>query len=174
MAPAAGIRSQRSHRGLEPIKLAICTLSLLVCGLHVAQKSVGAESAHRGSQSEKLAISNLEEQWANALSNANVDEIDNILANDFSRPDPDGGQFIAKSALLAYYRTHLSQQSPRIRHIEEMTVSTYGATAIARGVVVISSSDGHVISKLLFTDVFVKRQNRWQAVSAQENRVLRQ
>ena len=52
-----------------------------------------------------------------------------------------------------------------------MTVTVYGATALARGVVTTTDSRGRAIRKLLFTDVFVKRAGKWQAVSAQENPV---
>jgi len=104
---------------------------------------------------EKAAVARLEDQWLSALNTAKVDPIAAILADDFVRPAPDSGQFVNKADLLAYYRSHLKPISPEQRRIDDMTVTVYGTTAIARGFVIRSAADGHVISKLLFTDVFV-------------------
>ena len=45
----------------------------------------------------------------------------------------------------------------------------YGDVAIARGILTAADAHGTVVRKTLFTDVFVRREGRWQAVSAQEN-----
>lgn len=119
----------------------------------------------------KATVAHLEDQWLNALNTANVDAIADILADDFVRPAPDSGQFVTKADLMSYYRSHLKPISPEQRRIDNMTVSVYGTVAIARGLVIRSAADAHVISKLLFTDVFVQQKNKWQAVSAQENPV---
>ncbi len=47
----------------------------------------------------------------------------------------------------------------------------YGMTALVRGIVTTTNVEGSVIDRLLFTDVFVFRDGKWQAVSAQENSV---
>jgi len=52
-----------------------------------------------------------------------------------------------------------------------MSISVYGSTALARGVLITTDPDGRIIRKLLFTDVFVKRAQNWRAISAQENPV---
>lgn len=43
-----------------------------------------------------------------------------------------------------------------------------GGDAVADGVVALDSS-GRALSRSAFTDVFVKRDGHWQAVSAQED-----
>jgi hypothetical protein len=113
----------------------------------------------------------LEQKWVTALNTADVKTIGEVLAGDFVRPAPQAGQFITRADLLSYYRKHLSPHDPHQRRISDMKVSVYGTTAIARGVVTTTDAQGRIIRKLLFTDVFVKRDGRWQAVSAQENRV---
>ena len=120
---------------------------------------------------EKAAVAHLEDEWLHALNNANINAIAEVLADDFVRPAPDPGRFVDKPDLLSFYRSHLSTQGPDQRRIEDMTVTLYGSTALARGVLTTTNKEGHVIQKLLFTDVFVRRDGKWQAVSAQENPV---
>lgn len=118
---------------------------------------------------DQATIARLENEWLTALNTADVDAIAKILADDFLRPAPDSGQFVNKTDLLGYYRSHLKPQGPNQRRIEDMTVSVYGTAAVARGKVVSTGGDGKILSTLLFTDVFAKRGGKWQAVSAQEN-----
>lgn len=113
----------------------------------------------------------LENKWLASLLAANVDEIAQVLADDFSRPSPDSGDFVTKAELLSFYRSHLSAQGPNAKQMEGLTVTVYDSTALARGMLMTTDPKGRVVSELLFTDVFVKRQGRWQAVSAQENKV---
>ena len=113
----------------------------------------------------------IENSWLDALTSANVDAIAEILADDFLRPAPDSGGFVNKKDLLNFYRSHLSAHSPNKKHMEDLTVTVYGLAALARGRLITTDSRGQLISTLLFTDVFVKRKEKWQAVSAQENTV---
>jgi len=130
----------------------------------------GPEKAtDREVEQAKAAVAHLEEEWLNGLNKADVNAIAEVLADDFTRPDPNSGQFVNKADLLHFYRLHLSPQGSDQRRIEDMTVSLYGATALARGVLTTTDSHGRVIRKLLFTDVFVRRSGKWEAVSAQEN-----
>lgn len=154
----------RKSRRLAIALIVVWCLSIRVFAQPGSKSKTDTEQA-------KAAITHLEDQWLNALNTANVDLIAGILADDFARPAPDSGQFVTKADLLSYYRSHLKPISPDQRQIDDMTVSVYGTTVIARGKVIRSSADGHVISKLLFTDVFVQRNGKWQAVSAQENPV---
>jgi len=123
-------------------------------------------------EQEKTAIARLENKWLVALNNADVNAIAEVLDEDFARPAPDSGQFVHKAELLQFYRSHLSPlASGQQKRIQEMSVSVYGSTALARGVLITTDPDGRIIRKLLFTDVFVKRAQKWRAISAQENPV---
>lgn len=131
---------------------------------------MGKSKVNKAEQA-KAAVTQLENQWLAALNTANPNAIGDILADDFVRPAPESGCFVNKTDLLSYYRSHLKPIGPDQRRIDDMTVTVYGNTALARGFVIRTAADGHVISKLLFTDVFVERNGKWQAVSAQENPV---
>jgi ketosteroid isomerase-like protein len=122
-------------------------------------------------QGAKAAVARVEQRWVAALNRGDVTAIGAILAPDFVRPAPQAGAFIGRAALLAYYRKALSPHGPLHRRIEGMTIRVYGETAVARGFVVVTDSGKHTTSRLIFTDVFVERGGRWQAVSVQENAV---
>lgn len=134
-------------------------------------QQVADKSKHSELEGKKAAVAQLEDEWLAALNNANVDAIAKIIADDFVRPAPDAGRFINKADLLSFYRSHLLPQGPDKKRIEDMTVTVYGITALARGELTTTNSEGRVIRRLLFTDVFVQRDGKWQAVSAQEDSV---
>jgi ketosteroid isomerase-like protein len=152
-------------------KALICRIiSLALIALYLPMGAVGRSKVNKAEQA-KAAVTQLENQWLAALNNANANAIAGILADDFVRPAPESGSFVNKTDLVAYYRTHLKPIAPEQRRIDDMSISVYGSAAIARGSVIRTATDGHIVSKLLFTDVFVERDGKWQAVSAQENSV---
>ena len=108
------------------------------------------------------AIVQLENRWLNA--EGDPDALQPILADDFIHVLPGG--FVTKDEQLGYVRKH--PPSERIaRHFEELRVRVYGTAAVANGTVVATSGDGK-INKTIFTDVFVYRHGKWQAVNAHE------
>jgi ketosteroid isomerase-like protein len=156
-----------SFRYLLSIILTVAVISATPLSAQNADVKVKASEVER----DKTAVADLEEEWLDALNKVDVNAIADIVADDFVRPAADSGQFMNKADLLRFYRSHLSPQASGQRRIEGMTVTLYGSTALARGVLITTNSEGQVIRKLLFTDVFVRRATKWQAVSAQENAV---
>jgi len=128
----------------------------------------GQPSGTESQQPEKAEIAQIENRWLEAIETSDVAALDSILADDFVRPVPEASQFITKSQLLDHLKTH-KPSSAGSKRIENLVITLYGATAVARGNVVGYNSSGQVVSRNLFTDVFVSRDGRWQAVSAQEN-----
>ena len=120
----------------------------------------------------KTEIVQLEKSWLHALQTDDVAALNRILAPDFVRPVPGSGTFITKREMLAYSRAH---PGPRAKgaQFSRLNVWIHGDTAIARGILTTSSPQGHAARETLFTDVFLRRHGRWQAVSAQENNVPR-
>ena len=64
-----------------------------------------------------------------------------------------------------------NNKSPETARFDKLKVRAYGSTAIANGIVEASDSPEVKLRKTIFTDVFVYRDNRWQAVNAQENEI---
>ena len=54
---------------------------------------------------------------------------------------------------------------------DKLEVRVYGAMAIANGIIEASDSPESKLRKTIFTDVFVYRDSRWQAVNAQGNEI---
>ena len=53
-----------------------------------------------------------------------------------------------------------------------LNVRVLGDAAIATGIVVTTDTTGTTLDRAVFTDVFVHRDGRWQAVNAQETLVV--
>lgn len=105
----------------------------------------------------------LEQRWLDNLSDAAV--VGSILADDFVHVLPGG--FINKAQHLDYLRSH-PDAFRGTRRFSELTVRIYGHTALATGIVTTDRGDGSPPRNSAFTDVFVLRGGRWQAVNAQE------
>jgi hypothetical protein len=79
------------------------------------------------------------------------------------------GYFLDRSQHIAWVVAH-PPDSTIHRRLDDMRVRFYGGTAIVTGTV-IRSRHGSELGRNVFTDVFVKRKGRWQAVSAEETKV---
>jgi Domain of unknown function (DUF4440) len=113
--------------------------------------------------SAAMAIKQLENEWLHVK---DVATLNRILASDFVHVLPDG--FVTKEQELAYRRAHGFGDSAPVKRFAELKVRVYSETAIANGIVIDTDHRGAVLRKTLFTDVFVERNGRWQAVNAQE------
>lgn len=120
-------------------------------------------AAVQGAQSAEQAIREVEEQWLQNESNPAV--LDSILADDFVHVLPAG--FITKQEQLQFVRNH-PRPAGETRRFEELRVRVYGDTAIATGIVDAREDQSRQPRQTMFTDVFVRREDKWQAVNSQE------
>ena len=103
----------------------------------------------------------LEEQWAKAYANRDTATLNCILADDFeigSMPD----QVLAvhdNHRVLAWVLTRTGSAE-----LEHLQTRPFDSTVLARGVYAVRAG-GRLVSRFQFTDVFVYRSNRWQAVA---------
>ena len=140
----------------------------IVCLLFASSILICQSPKSETPKSDTAEIARLEDRWLKAIETADIATLKSILADDFIRPIPLSAQFVTKSQLVDYYKSRKPAATPP-KHIENFSVTFYGTTAIARGNVVANDPTGQVVARNLFTDVFVFRDGRWQAVSAQEN-----
>jgi len=115
----------------------------------------------KSANQDEAALIRLENHWLSA--EHDTDALESILAGDFVHVLPDG--FISKDEQISYWRKNPTPSRPR--HFGEMRVRIYGDVGIVNGTVVYDSPDANS-RKTAFTDVFVRRNNQWQAVNAQE------
>ena len=142
----------------------VCGVCLLTFTL---QPSAGDEVRNNKRDSDALIA--LENQWLKNEHNAG--ELGRILASDFMHPVVTG-DVLTKTQHIDYSSKHLPPAG-RARHFEDLQVRIYDDVAIVNGLVVTTNKDGNTVDKSVFTNVFVYRDGRWQAVNAQENAVTK-
>ena len=115
---------------------------------------------------EGEALRKLEQEWAEAVVHNDAEEIGRIEAEEFICTDPDGVVTHREDDLKAAKAGALTISDLKI---EDIKVSVYGETAVVTGK---STFKGTAYGRPIdgsyrWTDVFVKRDNRWQVVASQ-------
>lgn len=80
------------------------------------------------------------------------------------------GNVLTKAQHIQVSSTHLPP-SDLTKYFEDLQVRVYGDVGIVNGSVVATNKNGDIAAETVFTDVFVYRDGRWQAINAQENAV---
>jgi uncharacterized protein DUF4440 len=143
-----------------------CVL-LSAATIHGVASSLSAQSG-RNADSDKKELLALEDEWLHAR---DARTLDRILADDFVHAVAQG-LFLTKTEHIACFTKHLPLAS-RKTWFDHLQVRLYGDTAIVNGMVIATGESGKEVDRSIFTDVFVFRDRRWQAVNAQENKVER-
>jgi hypothetical protein len=117
---------------------------------------------------DRGAIIAIEQEWLHAHDAATLDR---ILASDFVHVIP-VDHFLTKQEHIEWVVKH---PEPKNRHTKfnKLNVRLYGDVGIANGSVIATDDSGKELDRTMFTDVFVFRDGRWQAVNAQENKATR-
>ncbi|MGH8317058.1 MAG: nuclear transport factor 2 family protein [Steroidobacteraceae bacterium] len=122
----------------------------------------------------------VEHEWLAALSRHDVMTLARILGREFIDSDFQGDA-ITRAQYLAYFAHPLPHAAPHLQQYFEDTQVRFvggGDVAIVTGVVISRPATGSTSGRSLspegsvrhsrFTDVFVWRDARWQAVTGQE------
>jgi hypothetical protein len=129
----------------------------------ISRPAAGNEK--RTSNRDRDALVALENEW---LKNEhNGAELEHILASDFLHSVVTG-DLLTKAQHIQFSSKHLPP-SDLTNHFEGLQVRVYGDVRVVNGLVVRTNKGGNTVDKTVFTDVFVYRDGRWQAVNAQEN-----
>ena len=144
-----------------------CIRCVLVAATVVLCASSASPDEKRTRNSDREALIALENEWLKNEHNAA--ELEHILAADFLHPVVTG-DVLNKAQHIRFSSTHLP--APDLtKHFEGLQVRVYGDVGVVNGLVVTTNKDGNTAGKTVFTDVFVYRDGRWQAINAQENAV---
>jgi len=141
---------------MKLMSFAIASMVVLLAA--VSSRPGGAQGAAEKSKQEVLDVEN---HWLQVEDDPAA--LESILAPDFLHVVPAG--IITKDEQLSFMRKHPVHDSGS-KHFENLHVRIYGDVGIVNGMVVATRAEG--TQKTLFTDVFVRRDGRWQAVNAQE------
>jgi ketosteroid isomerase-like protein len=114
----------------------------------------------------------LERDWSQASLKKDIDTLNKIMADDWVNIDFQG-KVVTKAQTIASLKSGLP--ATQAAGLGEMKVRVFGDSAIVTGSDTgKSGSKGkEVIEKYLWTDVFVRRNGRWQAVASQSTKVAR-
>lgn len=124
------------------------------------------QTAAKAAAAVELAIQELEVKWLDALVRRDQAAMAEILAPEFHDTTMTGEVRDREQALAAVnnpIRPDLTRSFGRLE------VQPYeGKFAVARGIMMVSGKN-IPLARVAFTDVFVLRDGKWQAVAAQEN-----
>jgi ketosteroid isomerase-like protein len=150
------------------------TAVILAC-LLVARALCAEEPTSRADNfsSVKDTLVQIEHDWANALVKGDVVAWSRCLADDWIGTGPEGNM-VTKAGAYADLKAGLVVRG--LFRLDDLKVRVYGDVAIVFDLETEKSMiHGKDMSgQYRFTDVFVKRHGRWQAVASHLSRVLAQ
>lgn len=112
---------------------------------------------------DENALNAIEQSWAQALEKRDSVTIDCILAKEFQDADIDG-QLHSRSEVLA----RVPHRGNNANRLSELQPHVHGDFGYVRGLNTVTNPQGKVLAKVRFTDIFVYRDGRWQALAGQE------
>lgn len=149
-------------RGAMTSALALATLALC---------TVPASARSSGSERTAAAVMQIEQEWLAALNRHDDSTLAPILGQEFIDSDFQG-DVITRAQYLGYFARPVSPREPRVEQSFRDTKVRFvaaGDVAIVTGVVVTRIEAVVKPARYSrFTDVFVWRDGRWQAVTGQE------
>jgi ketosteroid isomerase-like protein len=147
------------------ITLAIVAL-LLGAGVFAYSQAKREGTAQSVQRETEQALQKLEQQWAEAVKRRDVETISRIQSDDFEFTGPSGEIWTKARALEFIKAGNLEIHS---FEISEFKARVFGDTAIVNfRVMWNAAANGNDISgPQRMTDVFVKREGRWQCVASQ-------
>jgi len=143
--------------------LGVKILTLLTLPLALALSAFAADCPKNQPKTEAALIA-LEQNWAAALSRKDADAVACMLATEFEDADVDGSLHTRSETL-----EHIPNKKPGVNHLSEMRAHVEGNSGFTRGLATLVDGSGKVVARVRFTDVFVYRDGRWQALAGQES-----
>lgn len=109
-------------------------------------------------------LAQIERAWANALEQRDTAALGCILAEEFQDADPEGALF-DRAATLSKAANH----SPVHHDLQDLSAHVHGDFGYIRGLAIAANAQGKIVARVRFTDIYVYRDQRWQAVAAHES-----
>ena len=110
------------------------------------------------------AVLRQESRWLNAIVAGDRKTVESILSANFKHVTSKGKLLSRAQEVAAMVK------EPITMNPTEQTVDFAGDTAVVHGINTVSQS-GKVLARERFTDVFVKQNGNWMALSAQETAI---
>ena len=117
-----------------------------------------------GQAKDGSALVQNEQTWAKALEQRDSAALSCLLAVEFEDAGPDGA-VQDRDTTLAKAGKH----QPVHHELTAMHAQVYGDFGYIRGLATAVDATGKVLARVRFTDIYVYRDGRWQAVAAHES-----
>lgn len=123
-----------------------------------------AAACPTGQAKDEGALFQAEQNWAKALEEKDPAALGCILGAEFQDAGPDG-QLTNRTVTLAKAGERKAPQ----HQLTEMQARVYGDFGYIRGLATAVDEQGKVLVQVRFTDIYVYREGRWQAVAGHES-----
>jgi ketosteroid isomerase-like protein len=143
--------------------LSVKILTLLIVSLSLPWSAVAADCPKNQPKTD-AALVELEQHWAAALSRKDADAVGCMLAEEFEDADVDGSLHTRSWTL-----EHVPHRKPGVNQLSELRGHVDGNMGYTRGLATLVDASGKVVARVRFTDVFVYRDGRWQALAGHES-----
>jgi ketosteroid isomerase-like protein len=132
---------------------------------------VAADEARAETQVEQELLQ-LEQEWADALVRSDTTKLGHIMAEGWEAIIPSGEVWTKETFLMLLKTGALAIESAESADVK---VRVYGDAAVVRGQGIVKGKYKGIafISDERWTDVFVKKNGRWQCVASQVTRIAR-
>jgi Domain of unknown function (DUF4440) len=122
--------------------------------------------AGAASPSDKDQIIQLERDWVQSWVTMDAAANDRIVADDFLGTEPDGKR-VTKADMMKELKDDPTLASNRLNE-DDLTIRFYGETAVVNGSESWKLKKDGKTGRYIWTDIFVKRNGRWQVVASQD------
>lgn len=150
----------------SPSRLLLAALALCACATQSPAQNAApvATAADTHPAADKAAVTRIEERWLAALApGGDRRALGDILADDYV--DVDWRGRIRHKADLIHA---VGSPNGATQHVSGLDVRVWGDSAVATGVNTVHSAAKGWAAEVAFTDVFVRTDGHWRAVSSQE------
>ena len=136
---------------------------LLAIPLALAVSAIAADCPKDQPKTD-AALVQAEENWAAALNRKDSDAVACLLADEFEDADVDGSLHNRGETLQK-----IRNKKPGTNELSEMRGHVDGNLGYTRGLATLTDPSGKVVARVRFTDVFMYRDGRWQALAGHES-----
>ncbi len=141
----------------------VAAICLALAALATAPDAPASPASRHTADNTKSVIAKLEQRWLAAVSpGGHRDDLRAILADNFIDVDWQGRVRHKADLIAAPAQAHVTQQ------VTDLRIRLWGDPAIATGINHVHATDKPWSVAVSFTDVFVRIDGHWRAVSAQE------
>jgi ketosteroid isomerase-like protein len=125
-----------------------------------------AQSSAKESNADREKILRLERDWTQSFVTMDVAANERIVADDFFGTEPNGKR-TTKADLIAEVKTGDALASNRLNE-NDVKIRLYGQAAIVNGSESWKRKSDGKSGRWIWTDVFIKRNGKWQVVASQD------